>query len=90
MSDAIGALYVMEGSTLGGKQICRMIADNLNLPDHTALSFFYGYGAGTGSRWKEFLRVLDQFSGTDQEPVIVEKANEVFLGFREWLKQNMT
>ncbi|RYF86362.1 MAG: heme oxygenase, partial [Chitinophagaceae bacterium] len=43
-ADTLGALYVMEGSSLGGKVICKMIAGNLNYPDHSALSFFYGYG----------------------------------------------
>lgn len=88
-ADALGAMYVMEGSSLGGKVISKMIADNLHYPDHSALSFFYGYGGQTGSRWKEFLAVLDKFSDTDEEEAIVEKANEVFLKFRVWLQRNM-
>lgn len=89
-ADALGAMYVMEGSSLGGKVISKMIADNLNYPDHSALSFFYGYGGQTGVRWKEFLAVLDRFSGTVEEDLIVKKANEVFLKFQQWLQRNMS
>ena len=89
-AEAFGALYVMEGSTLGGKVISKMISGNLDFPDESALSFFSGYGSQTASRWKEFLAVLDQFSGTAEEEVIVSKANEVFSEFRVWLKQNIS
>lgn len=88
-ADALGALYVMEGSTLGGKVICKMIAGNLDETDHLALTFFNGYGEHTGLKWKGFLAVLDRFSDTPEEQEIIEKADEVFVGFREWLKRNI-
>ncbi|RYY57808.1 MAG: hypothetical protein EOO09_00855 [Chitinophagaceae bacterium] len=87
-ADALGALYVMEGSSLGGKVICKMIGENLGLQATTSLSFFYGYGGQTGSKWKEFLQALDKFSGTGEEEAIVRKADEVFLKFRGWLRGN--
>lgn len=87
-AEALGAMYVMEGSSLGGKVICKMIAENLGMEDHRALSFFYGYGGQTGSRWKGFLAVLDRFSGTEEEQDIIRKADEVFLKFRRWLQRN--
>lgn len=37
---AIGALYVMEGSTLGGQVICKMIAKQLALLNGQGLRFF--------------------------------------------------
>jgi heme oxygenase (biliverdin-IX-beta and delta-forming) len=88
-ADAMGALYVMEGSSLGGKVICRMLQANLGYNDLSALSFFNGYGGSTGSRWKEFLAVLDKFSDGPDEDRIVRKANEVFEKFGQWLRTNL-
>lgn len=85
---AMGALYVMEGSTLGGKIICKTIRENLGLPDHNGLSFFNGYGAETGSKWKTFLQVLDGFSETPEEETIVQSARAVFAGFSRWISDN--
>lgn len=83
---AFGALYVMEGSTLGGKIICKTIGENLSIPDKKGLSFFYGYGSEAASRWKYFLSALDQYSGKPEEEEIVSTANLVFKNFRSWIK----
>jgi heme oxygenase len=40
---AIGALYVLEGSTLGGRFIYRNIESALDLQVNSGASFFYGY-----------------------------------------------
>ncbi len=84
---AFGALYVMEGSTLGGKVICKMIAENLGVKDHDGLSFFYGYGGQTGSRWKDFLARLDAFSDQPGELLVIRSANAVFTRFQHWIKE---
>ncbi len=84
-AQAFGALYVMEGSTLGGKIICKTIAENLGMTDKTALSFFYGYGPEAASRWKQFLAVLDFYSGKPEEDDIVATANNVFKEFKSWI-----
>ena len=47
---AWGALYVLEGSTLGGKIISKMIASRLP-EDDLPLHFFQGYGDDTMHRW---------------------------------------
>jgi heme oxygenase len=82
---ALGALYVTEGSTLGGKVICKMIATNLGKTNMEGFKFFNGYGNETGGHWKKFLQVLDIYSDTDDEAVIIESANEVFAGFKSWM-----
>ena len=46
-AEAIGALYVMEGSTLGGQIIKKMIAKQLGTAEDHATSFFNGYGEAT-------------------------------------------
>ena len=82
---AIGAMYVMEGSTLGGKVICKTIRDNLVWKESGGFSFFSGYGSATGVKWKSFLDVLDQYSDTAEENEIITAANEVFKRFHQWI-----
>ena len=85
---ALGALYVTEGSTLGGKVICKMIATNLGKGDMEGLKFFNGYGANTSSRWKNFLLVLNAERNLHDEEVMIESAEHVFAGFADWLKKS--
>ncbi len=52
---ALGALYVVEGSTLGGRIILRHL-HHLGLQPAT---YFNGYGDATGPMWKAFVTRLD-------------------------------
>jgi heme oxygenase len=86
---AIGALYVMEGSTLGGKIIRTMLMKNLQLDGNNGLSFFGGYGDNTGAMWTEFTRILnDHFSDGETEAEAVTAANETFIKFKSWAELN--
>src|SRR5690606_35761292 len=53
-----GALYVMEGSTLGGRIITRHLSARFGMDRNEGLAFFEGHGAATGQRWKSFLSVM--------------------------------
>jgi heme oxygenase len=86
---AMGALYVMEGSTLGGKIICKTIAINLEKDEKEGFKFFNGYGNETGGRWKTFLASLDSYSDTNVEDAIIDSANNVFVGFKKFMEQNL-
>jgi heme oxygenase (biliverdin-IX-beta and delta-forming) len=69
---AIGALYVMEGSALGGQVLTPRLAQHLGLtPDHGA-RYFHGFGERTGAMWREFRQTAQQHVGTD--PVAVAEA----------------
>jgi heme oxygenase len=57
-AEALGMLYVLEGSTLGGRIILRMLADR-GVRDER-LGFLDPYGRDTGARWRSFCAVLDQ------------------------------
>lgn len=59
-SEALGSLYVMEGSTLGGRIIQRHVAQRLGLDGGSGCSYFAGYGAETGRMWRSFLARLNQ------------------------------
>ena len=85
---AFGALYVIEGSTLGGKIISQMVAKQLNLTDSNALSFFSGYGNETDRMWASFKEVLDSnFQNPEEEKIITDTANETFLKFKQWIEK---
>jgi heme oxygenase len=78
---ALGALYVIEGSTLGGKIISQMINKQLGLTE--GLSFFKSYGEETMAMWQKFQAILDQpenLPGTE----MIQTANETFFKFSEW------
>ncbi len=84
---ALGALYVIEGSTLGGKIISKMVTQKLSLPHSAGLSFFNGYGADTDTMWAGFKEQLNGVADTDAETEVINAANDTFLCFKEWIKQ---
>jgi heme oxygenase len=64
-AEALGMLYVLEGSTLGGRLILRTLADR-GIADPN-LAFLDPYGAQTGARWRGFLSVLTRETGDDPQ-----------------------
>ena len=60
-AEALGFLYVLEGSSLGGRMIRRNLARRgVGL---AGLEFLDPYGAQAGVRWAGFLRVLEREAG---------------------------
>src|SRR5690606_7004565 len=86
---ALGALYVMEGSTLGGRVIANMIGRQLNMQAETGLAFFNGYGEGTGVMWDKFQRIINDsnFSEFERQAVIIT-AKITFIHFTSLVKQH--
>jgi len=62
--EAFGMLYVLEGSTLGGRIIGREVAARLGLDADRGGRFFHGYGARTGAMWQGFTAALDRLGPT--------------------------
>jgi len=62
---ALGALYVLEGATLGGRMILRGIDERIGDEIAGATSFFGGRGEAVGPMWHAFRAGLDRF-GCDQ------------------------
>lgn len=80
---ALGAAYVLEGSTLGGIIIAGMISGQLQMQAEKGFSFFNGYGASTGEMWKKFREYLDNLGENDRHPA-AETAKNTFLTFKDW------
>lgn len=90
-AEALGAMYVLEGSTLGGKIISKMIVQNLSLTNEDAVSFFKGYGDASDDMWAAFTQVLNNYTeDTATQSRIVEAADATFKKFINWVELSRT
>ena len=80
----LGAMYVVEGSTLGGQVITRQLAQ-AGIPLRT---YFTGSGVRTGPQWKAFCRLLTEAApaASDQDE-IVASACLTFKQLDRWITQ---
>ncbi|WP_207535484.1 biliverdin-producing heme oxygenase [Desertivirga arenae] len=84
--EAIGALYVLEGSTLGGTIISKMVSAKLGLSASEGLSFFYSYGSETMKMWEQFKIALNTRVAEEDWNMVIIGADETFIKFRNWLE----
>jgi heme oxygenase len=86
---AIGALYVMEGSTLGGKVIKSILMKNLDMDGTNGFSFFGGYGDDTPVKWQVFTSTLNEkFSDPATHEDVLLAAHDTFIKFKSWAEEN--
>ena len=64
---ALGAMYVLEGSTLGGRVIERHCAGPLGVSPAHGGAFYHGYGARTGALWQAFGVVLESHDTDERQ-----------------------
>jgi heme oxygenase len=85
---AFGALYVIEGSTLGGQIISRMIQQHIRIENGFGLSFFNSYGDNTHQMWAKFKDILNKVAVSEaDEQIVLAAANQTFLKFKDWLEK---
>jgi len=83
---ALGTMYVLEGSTLGGRMIGKMLIKNPAVAfNDSNLNFFNGYRENTGTKWTYFLSVVDQYE--DHADDIITSANETFSCLTKWMEE---
>ncbi len=82
----LGAMYVIEGSTLGGQYIAGHVEKALGLLPGQGDSYFRGHGDRTGSMWRQFRMVIEEAHDDEAEDVIAG-AREMFAAFGEWMRQ---
>ncbi len=86
-NQAIGALYVLEGSIMGGPYIVKMlqqkgIADGFN--------FFKGYGEASGEKWAEFSQLINTEVAEEADMVeAISAAQETFQQFGQTFKNTI-
>jgi heme oxygenase len=66
-AEALGMMYVLEGSTLGGRFILQALTERG--VDVSELAFLDPYGARTGERWRSFLGILERETADDERRV---------------------
>ncbi len=82
----IGALYVVEGATLGGQMVMRFLRQSLGPQPSHCMRFFQSYGEHVRPMWASFLTVLGaaaQDHAAERE--IIESACATFHSFEAWL-----
>ena len=85
----LGCLYVLEGSTLGGRVITQRLVANLALQVDSGGAFFAGYGTATAGNWREFGTFLTETAlPIGQDNLIVAGARDTFETFAAWLSGN--
>lgn len=86
--EALSALYVLEGSIMGGPYIVQML-NKYGVQQGT--SFFSGYGENTQNMWQAFVTVLNKHG---EDPATharsIEIANETFSRFGDVFAQLAT
>lgn len=85
---ALGSMYVMEGSTLGGKIIAGMVQKQLQLQQGEGTSFFNSYGNEADKMWQSFREKLDvPFSDVDKNAILTA-AEDTFKTFKTWVERH--
>lgn len=83
-ADALGALYVLEGSTLGGAFIAKMLYQQAAVPDEQ-LHFFKGYGEKGMVMWKDFVTAINHFvEKNGKEAEVINAAKDTFKQFEHF------
>ena len=87
-AEALGALYVIEGSTLGGQVIMRSLQGTDF--EAGATRFFDAYGPRTGAMWKAFCAALEAFGVARPQdvPFVLAGARRCFGAFQTSLSDD--
>lgn len=79
----LGAMYVLEGSTLGGQFITKQLAQ-AGIP---LRRYFTGHGPRTGARWQSFCQLLTDTAAPADHDDIVASARLTFTRLDQWINQ---
>ena len=82
----LGALYVMEGSTLGGQVISRELEKKFGWSQGRGYSFFLGHAGRTREAWKQVTETLQ--SAADKNNQILEGARQTFVQLERCLNSH--
>ncbi len=83
-AEAFGCAYVLEGATLGGRQISAWLARSPIPPE--ARRFFASYGDKVGTQWRVFCEALEEFGRRNpHHDATVRAAEETFSSLARWI-----
>lgn len=79
LAEALGWLYVAEGSNLGGTVLFKMAQQRLGLDETSGAGHLAAHADGAAKHWREFTRALDAVALTEAErEAAVAGANAAF------------
>lgn len=83
---ALGCMYVLEGSRLGGQYVSRMVRQRLELTEQAGCSFFSSDGAEVGPMWRKFCDLVRvDLPGAGEQQEFIAAARSTFSAFVGWL-----
>jgi heme oxygenase (biliverdin-IX-beta and delta-forming) len=83
--EALGCLYVLGGSTLGGWILTGQLKMILPVDASRGCTFFNSDGANVGRMWSAILGVLERHSAKhSDDDVVVESACQTFASLDRW------
>jgi heme oxygenase len=90
---AFGAVYVVEGATLGGQVIARRVVPALSLTRPTGCRYFQSYGRRTGERWRatgtSIARCFASTTASDVASRMIDAALRTFALFESSLRARL-
>ena len=87
LSDALGALYTLEGATLGGRVLLGHVERTLGLGPLNGARALAGYGARTGAMWAACRRALERHvAGGGDADALVAGAAGTFAALARWVE----
>ncbi len=90
---AIGVIYVMEGSTLGGRMISHHLMSHLGIKPEQGAAFFTSYANEIGVMWKELGTRINTYAEQQLQPddraAMILSAQAVFQTLDDWLSQSL-
>lgn len=85
--EALGRLYVLEGSTLGGTFIDRHLAGLASLGEGVRVRAFSPYGSETGAMWHAYRRVTrERVAAGGDAARLVGAARDTFAALADWCR----
>lgn len=90
LADALGVLYVLEGSTLGGRILSRHLASKLGVSPDSGGAYLASYGERLGPMWQRFGACVESFareSNARDAQRVVDAATSTFQLLAVWLKE---
>jgi heme oxygenase len=82
----LGAAYVVEGSTLGGRELAKRLDHLFGVGNNDGRRFFSGRAGDTGRAWRAFLDRLEQPAENATGADIITAAQETFAAFEQWVE----
>jgi heme oxygenase len=88
LESALGCLYVLEGSTLGGQVIGRELARRFGIDASTGASFFLSHGPRVGDMWREFCSALRKHAHRpSSQQLAVDAAIQTYASLEDWMQK---